>query len=254
MVISVSISIRATCQTDFGERVDETLAGNLFDEAAERYVGHIDYGSHFGKRNLTVEILVHIGENRFETRRMGFHFLLDERGVGQQAAFVAERQAVQDHQHIQHGLHTAGRPLFIQFPDMRSEPLCGLPGKKHTPASLLEKLLKSGHRIAVQEFIIYQIGAELQCDFVNLFRFAAVGEPCVGRIAAHQHQFHVADGSHMIADHARSSGGVHHQIELHLLMGVERKVETTLLSGKDHETIIVGERGALAQDLHTIVF
>ena len=181
---------------------------------------------------------------------MGLHFLLDKGRVRKQAALLAKGEAVENHQHVQHGLHAARRPLFVQFTDAGSEQLGRLAGKKHAPAGLIEKLFERSHRIAVQELVIEQIRTELERYFMDFLRLAAIRKPGMGRIAAHQHQFHIPDRPHMVADYARSSRGIDYQIEFHLLVRVEGEVEAALLPRKNHETVVVGERCALAQYFH----
>lgn len=67
---------------------------------------------------------------------------------------------------------------------------------------------------------------------MDFLRFAAIRKPGMGRIAAHQHQFHIPDRPHMVADYARSSRGIDYQIEFHLLVRVEGEVEAALLPRK----------------------
>lgn len=104
--------------------------------------------------------------------------------------------------------------------------------EKARPGGPHRKLFERSHRIAVQELVIEQIRTELERYFMDFLRFAAIRKPGMGRIAAHQHQFHIPDRPHMVADYARSSRGIDYQIEFHLLVRVEGEVEAALLPRK----------------------
>lgn len=152
---------RDMSQADFGQRIDETLSGRLFDEAAERNFGHVNRFSDIPQGDLSVEIAVHVGKNRLQTLRIRDILLLGKGQVGEQLPVGGERERIENGQDIEQRLHTAGRTPFVDALESGSHFEGRLFRKEHPAPGLLEKLPEGCQRIAVQQLVVDQIGAEL---------------------------------------------------------------------------------------------
>ena len=82
---------------------------------------------------------------------------------------------------------------------------------------------------------------KLNGHFPNFLAAALVRKPGVTQVGAYQHQFQVLNYFDMVADDALGTGGIHDEVQLELLVVVQRKVELLFHARKQRETVALRE-------------
>jgi hypothetical protein len=99
--------------------------------------------------------------------------------------------------------------------------------------------------IPAQHFFIKQVFVKLDRDLMYFLAFAFMCFPDMREIGAYQYKFGVVNFFHMIPDYPPGPFRIYDQVQFHLLMVMQRKIELGFCPGKNGEAITAGEWGDL---------